>query len=810
MDTFQSVGRQCTKPAELGVAAGMTRSVYLVLMLVSMLAVLAGGYGRAGDEPARAKIVKQIIVSGCVTLTPRQIKYKMGTREGKPLDPKILAADFKRLSEMEEVGDIQIKEEQVKGGVRILVILREKGLIRRIVFRGNRQVRRKKLKSLIKSKVGARYDPGQVNRDRRAIEDWYHEEFYYFAKVTTRSEPFEDGQSLVFEVEEGGRMYVQDIIFRGNKHFTKKQLLKFMETRPSTFFTRGRYSRRTFDKDLARLAMLYKKDGYLDVKVIERPFEITSNVPGSRWQRRDAYIHIDIEEGECYRVGRVEFEGNKLVKTEDLVAVIKTTPGEIYSPFTVQEDAKKVRDIYGKYPSSRYFTKVFGEPVVTPSGPVMDVVFHIQEGEEVIVEDVQIVGREKTRDHVIRREIEQLPGEKIDSVKINDTKRNLRNLAYFKDVKVDVKKGSAPNRARVVVDVKEAPTGKLQLGAGISSRESFIGSVELGQRNFDPKAWPKSWKDFFLGKAFCGAGQHFNAVVSAGSRSQNLRFDWLEPWLFDRPVSLGFGGYYRNWAYDRYDEERKGGYLKIGRRLWNKHLFGSITYKLEQVNITDLDSLVSDQIRMEEGRNWLSRMAFNLTFDTRDSRFDPSQGLYLAGTQEFAGTILGGTKDFWKASGAGQLYHTFFRDKRKRPWVLGLRADISAVEAFDSDEHVPIYEKMFAGGIGSIRGFPFHSVAPRDALGDEIGGELKTTMSAEVFVPLYENIIRISAFYDAGTVWKELNEHGDSDWRSSTGFGLHVKTPLGPMPIRLYFIHVIDDVQGDDHQRFQFTFGTNF
>jgi len=767
---------------------------------------------RAGEEADAPRVVQRIDVRGCVTLTPDQVKYKMGTREGKPLDPKVLSADFKRLSELEAVADVQIKEEDAEGGVRLIVLLREKGILRRVIFRGNDQVKSKKLLSLIKSAVGERYDAGQVNRDRRAIEDWYREEFYYFANVEPKTEPFEDGMSLVFEIDEGGRLYVEDIIFRGNKQFKKKELLKYMETRPSTFFTRGKYDRRVFEKDLARLEMLYKKEGFLDAKVIERPFEITSNKPTSRWQRRDAYVHIDIVEGERFKVGQISFKGNDLVKTEDLMAVLETTPGEWFSPFTVQLDAKRIRDIYGKFPSSRYFTKVYGHEVVTPEGPVMDVQFEIDEGEEVLVEDVQIVGLEKTKDRVVRREIEQLPGEKIDSVKINESLRNLKNLGYFKEVNLDVKEGSAPNRARVVADVQEGPTGKLQLGAGISSKESFIGSVELSQKNFDARGWPKDWKDFFLGKAFCGAGQFFNVGVSAGSKSQNLRVDWAEPWLFDRPVSLGFGGFYKKWEYNRYDEERLGGYLRLGKRLWNKNLHGSVTYKMEEVTLSDFedDDEISNELRREEGSNWISRVSFDLTYDTRDSRFDPTKGLRIAGTQEFAGTFLGGTRDFWRSFLEGQIYHPFYKDKKNRPWYFALRAEVAAAEAFGDDEHVPIYEKLFAGGMGSIRGFPFHNVSPRDEFGDEVGGEFMTTMSAEVFVPVYEDIIRASAFYDQGAVWAQLDEENSDIWRSSAGIGLHIRTPLGPMPIRLYWAWVLDDVDGDDHQFFQFTFGANF
>jgi outer membrane protein insertion porin family len=768
--------------------------------------LLLGVCGARGGEEAAANVTA-IEVVGCVTKTPTQIKGMMGTREGQPLDKNVLAEDFKRLSKMEEIADVQIKEKDEAGGVRIMVLIREKDIVRRIFFRGNQKGNAKKLKELVKSEEGQRYSPGQANRDRRAIEDWYKEEFYYFAKVEAKVEPFEDGIRLVFDIDEGGRLYVSDLVLRGNKTFTRKQLFKFMETKPSTFLTKGKYDRRIFEKDLERLRMYYQSEGFLDVKVTEQPFEITASKSGSR---REACIYLDIEEGDRYKVGRVDFDGNKLVDTEALRAVVETMPGETFSPLKVQNDANKIRDIYGKYPSSRYFTKVFGERVLTPAGPVVDVLFHVKEGDEVIVEDVQIIGLQKTKDYVFRRQVDVMPGEKIDSMKINSSKRNIANLGYTKNLNFDVREGSAPNRAKVVVDVEEGTTGKLALGAGISSDESFIGSVTLNQRNFDHRDWPDSWKDLVLGKAFVGGGQNFNLNISAGSKTQDYSVDWMEPWVFGKPLRFGLGGFYKTWEWDEYDEQRMGGYVRLGKQLFNNRNFdGSITYRLEEVTLDNFEDDVSREMKDEEGSNIISRVIFNLTYDSRDNRFDPTDGILLSASQEFAGTILMGDKDFWKTTLRGNYYHPLFKDKQDRPWYMAIRGEFGAVEAFGEDEHVPVYEKLYSGGMGSIRGFENRTVSPHDSAGNAIGGEMKVTAGMEFFAPVYENIVKISAFYDVGTVWAQLDE-STTNWRSSFGFGLHVKTPLGPMPIRMYWAQVIDDVEGDDHQQFQFTFGANF
>jgi outer membrane protein insertion porin family len=775
-------------------------------LLALLLACTASA--RAGEEGYEGRTVVAIRVSGATTTPPDRVRHMMTTRQGEPLRMEVLESDFERLKNSGLFAEVQIKLEDAAGGVRVIVVVREKDIIRRILIRGNRRVSENKLEELIQVQVGQRYDPGLATRDARAIEDFYKEEFYYFADVTPETEPFEDGIRLVFRVDEGGQLYVRDIEFRGNGHFSRKELLKYMETKPTTFFTRGKYDRRAFVRDLERLRILYKNDGFLDVEITEQPFRIVREEDGSR---REAYITVDIDEGPRYRIGQITFEGNRLVETGDLLAVVESMPGDYISPMTLREDADRIRDEYGKYPSSRYFTQVRVEQEYTETGNVVDVHFNISEGEEVVVEDVQVLGLTKSRPRVVLREIDQLPGEKIDSRKINESQRRIHNLGYFKDVNFEVVEGSAPSRARVVVDIgEELPTGRLVLGAGVSSKESFIASIELKQRNFDYSDWPETWKEFFTGQAFVGAGQDFSLKLSRGSKSESYTFDFTEPWWFNRPLRFGFGGFYNTWEWNRYDEERLGGYVRLGRRLWVDDLNGTITYRLERVTLENFDDHVSPSLRSEEGTNWISRVILAIAYDTRDSRWDPTEGIRLSASQEFAGTVLGGDRDFWRSFLGAHIFHPFYRDTEDRPWYLSLRGDIGMGEAIGDDDTVPIYERMYAGGIGSIRGFGHNRVAPRDAYGDEIGGELVMTGSVEVFVPVWEDIIKVSGFYDIGQVWPELDGPSDEDYRSSAGIGLHFKTPLGPMPIRLYFSRVLSEVEGDDKESFQFTFGALF
>ncbi|MDR1744579.1 MAG: outer membrane protein assembly factor BamA, partial [Planctomycetota bacterium] len=698
-----------------------------------------GGPGMARGEidgpDAEGTMVTEIEVLNTVTTTPEQIIYRMSTRVGHPLRERILDGDFQRLASMGFFDDIQIKKEMVSGGVKIVVAVREKDIIRRIEFTGNQQIRTRKLTSLIESKVGERFDAGKGNRDRRAVEDHLHSEYYYFGEVALDVQPFEDGVRLVFDVSEGGRLYVGDIQFRGNTVFTRKELLAKMETKRSGIISRGKYLRRAFERDLERIRMSYLDKGHLDARVIERPMEITANVPTSRWQRRDVFINVDIEEGDEYRVGSVNFDfvGTSLVPEESIRAVIKTMPGEVYSPITIQEDAAKIRDIYGQAPNSRYFTRVLPEPEITEDGLVMDVTFRIQESPEVIVEGVRVTGLTHTKEVVVLREFEVFPGEKIDSRKFQRSKENVENLAYFKDrPNIEIREGSAPDRAILVAELEETTTGKITAGVGVSSTDSIVGSFGIQQRNFDYRDKPKTFRDLYTGKSFRGAGQDFGINVSAGSETQSYSVNFTNPWIFGKPISMSISAYYNSYEYDdEYHETRYGTSLVYGKRLFDmKELTVSAGYKIEMVNLSNFEAVnswYSREYTRQEGTHNVSRWLAGLNYDSRDSTWEPTRGALASANLELAGKYALSSKDFWRGFLSTQYFLPVFTDSQDRNWSLGFRGDFAYARAYgdgdgtddksgaDYSNEVPYYERFHLGGVGSVRGFDYRGISPRDS-----------------------------------------------------------------------------------------------
>ena len=770
---------------------------------------------------AEAPIVNDIIIRGGFA-SASEIQAKMGTRKGRPLDKKILEEDFQRLYKLGQFADVQIKEEVLPDyRVNIIVLLREKNLIRRISFRGNDTIKPKKLEKEIKSQIDTRYDEGQATRDARALEEYYINKFYYFTKVTPEAEPFEDGVRLVFNIDEGHKVWVRDIVFRGNYRFTDKAIRNIIQTKQSSLFTRGKLERKNLEADIERIKLFYQSNGYLDVEVTERPFQVTQDEEyDSGWfSHDDFHLYIDINEGEQYRVGSVNFDGNKLVSDNDIRNVIKTMPGMIYSPLTAMEDSTHIRNIYGAAPNSRYFTKVFPERVLTEQPNVVDLVFHVQESPQVTIEDVQIVGNERTKDRVFRRELEFYPGEMIDSTKIEGSKNNILNLDYVNADSFDiaVKEGSAPDRARVVVDLEEKQTGNIGFGVGFSSDETVSGSVTLSQRNFDFQDYPKNFKELITGKAFSGAGQYASTSLSVGTKSRNYGLDFFNPWIFNKPVGWGFGFYYKTYQWDEFTQQTIGGYTTFSKKLWNPNLTGSVTYRLDNIEMYDIENGASNLIKKETGANWLSSLTFKLAYDTRDSIFRPSRGINAFEQFQIYGTFLGGDFSFWRNKIFLQGFFPFYTDNKDRNWVLTGRTSLNTQGPLN-DSRIPTYEMLYAGGIGSVRGWQSGSLGPHDS-NTAIGGYTSQANSLEILVPVYEKLIEGSAFFDVGGAFPDTwdissgqksGPNGGCGYRASVGLGIHVVTPLSPMPIRIYFPLTLNKQDGDDTEVIQFSFGATF
>ncbi|MBU2102134.1 MAG: BamA/TamA family outer membrane protein, partial [Candidatus Omnitrophica bacterium] len=364
------------------------------------------------------------------------------------------------------------------------------------------------------------------------------------------------------------------------------------------------------------------------------------------------------------------------------------------------------------------------------------------------------------------------PEDKFDGKKEKKSKERLENLGYFEEIRFGTEPGAKADLVDLIVDVKEAKTGYLSFGGGYSSINEVMGFVELRQRNFD-------YKNF---QTFTGAGQDLSLYASLGSLSDYYQLSFTNPYIYDSPYSFGFDGYRKGHKRDSgvgygYNERVTGGDLRLGRN-FGDILRAETAYRFEKVDISDVENTAGQDLKDEEGTANLSSGEVSLTYDTRDNVFSTLRGIYFPNSFAVTGGPFGGNRDFFKYSTRFSLYIPMVN---KSVTEIRLRAGFG--DTFSDTKKIPIYERFFAGGANTIRGYSERKVGPVDPKTDDpIGGEAMFVANLEYTYPLID-FLKLAAFYDTGNVWQYNEDFFSTDLKSSVGLGLRVKTPIGPVNV---------------------------
>jgi outer membrane protein assembly factor BamA len=444
------------------------------------------------------------------------------------------------------------------------------------------------------------------------------------------------------------------------------------------------------------------------------------------------------------------------------------------------------------------------KPVVdfTDEAGLVDVTFKVEEGAPVRIGDIRIEGNRLTQDKVLRRELRFFPEEPVNTKLIDRARRRLEGTGLYKpgSVQITTIPTKTPEVVDVLVRVEEADTTNLILGAGISSNSGIVGNISLVQRNFDLTDWPKSPQDFWKGEAFRGAGQLLQIVLEPGTELQRYRVDFRDPHLGDTDYSFSTSLFYFDRGRDSYDERRIGGAIGFGREL-SENLQAFLNLRLENINISNIDLDVPRDVLDVKGSSNLTSVEVGLVRDTTDSLLFPSEGYRASGSLEQAGA-LGGNYTFTRAVLDGRKYWTVTRDVLDRRSVLSVHGRVGGIFG-----DAPIFERFFAGGQGSLRGFEYRGIGPYKR-GTNVGGDFLALASAEYQFPIFEKTLSGVFFLDTGTVERNISM---SAWRASAGVGVRFTVPFfGPVPFALDFGFPISKGKDDETELFSFSIGTSF
>lgn len=710
-------------------------------------------------EPA---LVKAIEVQGNKTISVSAILAKVKTRAGQEYIQSVISDDLKRLYNTGYFSDVRVDRQDYEGGLKVIFYIVEKPVIDKVTFSKLQYFSPGVISRKLKTQEGKFLDNKSLKDDEDMIKDLYAKKGLTLVEVQTETTQDEVTHKVGvhFIIREGYRVRIHRINVSGNGKYKDKQIIKVIKTRAKTLFTSGYLSQETIDEDMERVRSFYEQNGFIDA---------TADYTTKELPRGFMDINISVHEGKQYMVGHIVMGGNSVVtESEILKAMENIKMNMVFSREKLSVDIARIRALY--FDRGYIFADVKDTTSLDPGTGLVDIKLDVVEGGIAYVDKVKIQGNTRTRDIVIRRELRISPGERFDGEKLKRSKERLNNLGYFEDVGFDIEDTDQSDRKDLVVQVKEAKTGSFSFGGGFSTVDKVIGFIEVEQRNFDFANWP----------TLTGGGQNLKLRAETGSTRNNLSLSFTEPWLFDYPVSAGFDAFRtqrdraQNIGY-AYSEKRIGGNIRLGKE-FSEYLSGRLSFRREAVTIQDLESNVSADLLAEEGTNTVSAVGTSLIWDSTDSAFNPAKGLVLRGDVDLAGGLLGGDKDFYRTQFTSSYYVPL-----KFKSVLEFRGQAGFVNAYGVSEKVPIFERFFAGGARSIRGYDERTVGPLDSnTQDPIGGESILVGNIEYTIPLIE-FVKLAAFFDIGNVWAKTKDFASGGLKSGAGVGLRVKTPIGPI-----------------------------
>lgn len=735
------------------------------------------------NAPVAKKIVKQIqvVFKGAATIDEARVRGNMSLREGEAFSDEKVEQDIRNLFATGAIENVEIRGEDVPGGVKVIVTIYGRGAIGEIVFVGNTIYSSDKLAKEVEMKAGDPVSEAKLTSAQQKIRERYEKGGYADVTVTYTAEPLPTGFTrVVFNITEGAQGIIHDIRFEGNsaiKAGTLRSKLKLKEKRVWHLFGKaGKLNNEALQEDIKTVEQAFQDKGYPYAKVTEVRREPIS-------EKKVDLVFV-ISEGEKYDVAEVGLEGVTVFTLEELTPALRAQAGFAYSGADVRADEKMIGDYYG----SRGYADARVDTSLIPAGPGrLKVLYRLTEGQKSFIRKVNISGNNVTQDRVIRRELPFAPGEEMNTVKMEAGKRRLENLNYFSQVDFRSNPTGQEGFKDVDITVTEQSTGTINFGAGFSSIDSLVGFLDLTQTNFDLFDWPR----------FRGAGQRFYMGIKYGDKRRDFQINFTEPWFLGRKLSFGAELFYRDLYYlsDVYDQQNYGGALSLRKPL-GEHSYVELVYTAQNVKIHNIDEDASEAIQSEEGSFFESKFDLSWVHDTRDNLFLTRKGHKVEFGGMYAGA--GGDVDVQGLNFQGAQYFAL-------PWDTILSFE-GAVRTVDGDD-VPIFERLFLGGANNLRGFDYRDVGPKDENGEPLGGQTSAYLTAEYTFPIVEKL-RGAVFYDIGMVSDDSFDWG-GDVNSNVGIGLRLYLPIGP--IRVDFgIPVQSDEFNDSSGKFNFNLGYRF
>jgi len=795
----------------------ITRRIGLALLVFTLLIGVCAG----ADEN-----IYKIMILGNVKVEEGVVRGAIKSQEGGPFSAERIREDLRSIFNLGFFTDVQVDIKLTPQGKEVIFIVVEKPSIKEILFKGNQKVKLDDIKEKMTLTPRSILNLEKVKEDSEQIRKLYFSKGYYGVKVEYKVDYLETNEAIItFTISEGPKGRIKKIVFKGNKKIKTSQLKKVIMTKQRniySFITKtGILDEDILKNDIQLLGAYYADHGYLEAKISEPKMDLSNP--------KKIQIEIEIVEGPQYHIGIIDFKGDLLTDKEDLFKTLKLKRDDVYSNTVIR---KEVNALTEKFANQGFaYVEITPDTSVVPKTLLVHLTFDIEKKKRVSFEKIQIVGNTKTRDKVIRRELQMAEGELYSVTKMNKSRDRLKRTGFFKEVDFATSRGSTEEKINLDIKVEEAPTGAISFGVGYSSIENIIGTASISERNL------------------FGYGYQGVLSFSLGSETQNFKLGFTDPYFLGYPFSAGINLYHENIEIsDDYSYKIAGGTINFGKELTEKIQMDA-KYKLESIKVYDVATDASTYIQEQRGKKTTSAISIIPSMDTRDDYYNPRRGGRHSLSFQNAGGILGGDNYFVKVVGESSWFfplplNTTFNFRAKGGVVVPYGGKIDVLERIEDPDNpgsfkyvpnekdrLPIYEKFFVGGLNTIRGFEYGMAGPLDRNREPVGAERMIVFNSEVIFPLSREIgLRGALFWDIGKAWgigdertyalleKDWDNDGDKEKKpvkniekdrgikTGAGIGIRWFSPFGPIHIDVGFN--LNPKPGEKRNVIDFTAGT--
>lgn len=758
--------------------------------------------------------INKIIIKGNKYVRNDVILARIPYKEGDVFFKDKTAAAINNLYDLGYFRQIQIEKENLDdNSINLYIHVAEKKLIEKIEFKGNKSINAKKFKETLNLDKISTIDHGTVQKLIKEMQKAYREEQKH--KVVISYELIENKENpdkvkLVFNIMEGPKSKISRVFFVGNKAIPERKLRKIALTREDWLLSfmdnAGVYSEEMVDVDKHKIEYFYRDYGFLQAKVYKTDTKFSKN-------SKDVSVTYYINEGPKYTIRSVSAPGDEIFNEEELLPLISLEKDKPYSQANLVNSVNKLRDLWGE--KGYIYADVY--PQVKPDEETheVDVIFHVERGNLMYVNRINITGNNYTRDKVIRRQLDIFEGDLITSKKLKRSQNQVEYLSYFERGSIDWKiHRISDDLADLEMKVQEAKTGNFNVMASYGSdkfspRPSLKGAVSLEKNNL------------------FGLGYDVGGMIQANRhRLQRIEGHFFDSNLFDTDLSGAFEGY-KNWIeyeywtnVNRTPVEKVLGFTsrlgfpltKIDKRL---QLFADLSFEhIRNNNPKSNNPYFEIVVNRTFQRGDLFSIGLDLVKDTRNHKIYPNEGYKIMLSTRMAPTPLNNNFGFMKTQIEGSWYASVIG---KDDLVFALHVLAGRVSNLTSDHTIPYKELYQIGGQSTVRGFLWGGISPAWINGSPLGARSAMLLNAELVFPLVKDYsMKGHVFYDTGAGWStpkndvenpKMIKRDKFNLRHAVGFGFNLTNPV---PAKIDWGYKLDRKPGETASEFHLSMNYAF